>query len=137
MQHHNKYNLYANPQDKNPEQKEKIYFDRMVDLFMLAVVHGFKLGIRKPLKNSKDIFKWSNFDEPDRLIIQGIALLDNNKEGIDNPDILNSKSEILQIVQEYANAGFDDLMVNLEASTDFERNFMYLLTDELEEKDNK
>lgn len=130
-----KYDEYANPQSKE-SSKEKIFFSRMVDLFLLAAIYGFKEGLRKPLplgENKQELFKWTTFNKEDVLLIKTIALLEINKEQGANPDIINSKTEMIVIVQEYANGGFDSLMEKLEESPDIEKNYMELLVQELEE----
>jgi len=128
-----KYNSYANPQRKDSEKKKEVFFARMVDLFMLAMIHGFKTDFSKPLGKKTDIFKWSNFKEEDILLIKSICLLETNKNHDNGPDIINSKSEMVKIIQEFANGGFSDLMEKFEESPDLEANFMNLLVTELEE----
>lgn len=133
LEYKNNYIEYANPQNKEGVDKEKVFFSRMVDLFMFALVHGFKEGLRKPLTKEKyDIFKWSNFKEGDIILIKAVCLLDKNREGQSYPDIINSKSDMVTIIQEYANGGFEDLIFKLQESLDTERNVMDLLVEELE-----
>ena len=126
-----RYNIYSNPQYKGEKnEKNLLYFSRMVDLFMLAAVHGFKERLRVPfekLKEKQDIFKWSNFKDEDLTIIKSIALLEIVKDKNEDPNIINNKSEIIDIIQEYANGGFQDLIEKLENNPDFEGNFISLL----------
>jgi dnd system-associated protein 4 len=130
-----KYDEYSNPQSKEPN-KEKIFFSRMVDLFLLAAVYGFKEGLRKPLasgENRQELFKWTTFNKEDILLIKTISLLEANKLEDSNPNIIDSKIEMVTIVQEYANGGFEALMEKIEESPDIEKNYMDLLVHELEE----
>ncbi|MBT4110875.1 hypothetical protein HOE37_03395 [Candidatus Woesearchaeota archaeon] len=126
-----RYSLYSNPQHKrNTDEKELLFFSRMVDLFMLATIHGFKEGLRIPFEKPSektDIFKWSNFKDEDLTIIKSIGLLELIRIGNEDPNIINDKSRMVEIIQEYANGGFQDLMEILEENPDFEGNFISLI----------
>jgi hypothetical protein len=127
-----KYDQIANPQGSE-KNKQNFLFQRMVDLFMLSLVHGFKEGLKASLPSAKkDIFRWSNFKESDEIIINAISILDTTTDTKSDPKIINSKVARLKIIQEYANGGFLDLIKKLEDGPDFEANFITLLTDELE-----
>jgi hypothetical protein len=132
----NDYNEYANPTDKKKDKN--LLFQRMVDLFMFSLVHGFKEGLREKLSpksgGTKDIFKWSNFKEEDEVLIKAIAILDTSGKGKEEqPEIINSKKRLLEIAQEYSNGGFLDLMKKLKIDPDFEANVINLLTKDFEE----
>lgn len=135
IKHKGRYDEYSNPQSKD-SSKEKIFFSRMVDLFLLAAVHGFKEDLRKPLdsgEKKQELFKWSTFKEGDLVLIKTIALLEVNKNKGSNPEVIKSKVDMINIIQEYANGGFDSLMKKLEESPDTEKNYMELLVEEFED----
>lgn len=129
-----KYGELANPQSKSGKDKEKVLFERMVDLFMFALIHGFKKNLHKPITGSskKDIFKWSNFKEEDKVIIRSICLLHNLKHKKEDPTILQSKSDMIEIIESYANGGFHDFVSKIDMP-DFEGNLIELLASEMED----
>ena len=101
---------------------------------MYALVHGFKLGFNKPFKDKDkktDIFKWSNFKDEDIVLIRSICLLHRVNKGNDDPNIINSKSEMVRIIEIYANGGLQDLLSKIDMP-DFETNVVDLLANEFE-----
>lgn len=136
------YDLHANLQSKmfKKENRPELYFSRMVDLFMFAMIHGYNNNLRMPLDGKKvRLFDWSNLkEEVDEAIIKSIALLDSKKQGKDEAIILLSKNEMIQIAEEYANGGLHDF-IKAVGGTDYETDIITLLSTMLDEapKENK
>lgn len=134
IEFHGAYTRLANVQTKDKVEGQEQNFLRMVDLFMLAAVHGHKGTGKKPLTDSKrvEIFREHNFSADDKVIIKAIALLEESKKKNPNPDIINSPSAMVEIMEEYANGGFQDLLKKIDSSPDFEANYVRLLAQELQ-----
>ncbi len=84
-------------------------FKTMKDVFMWAASLGYKMGERRPLTNKTMIFRWAQLlEQVDVPLIKAIAIADKEELGV-----LNSQGEVLEIVEEYANAGVYELQSNI------------------------
>lgn len=90
---------------------EKAPFRTMKDVFMLAACLGYRRGQRKPVTGRKtQIFHWAQFSEQvDVPILKAIAIA--SKHDI---LVLSTPDEIVQIAEEYANAGIHDLISQIK-----------------------
>jgi dnd system-associated protein 4 len=87
----------------NPESAP---FRTMKDVFMLAACLGYRRGQRKPIAGSKrQIFHWAQFSEQvDEPILKAIAIATTG-----DIQVLGDLEQVVQIAEEYANAGFSEL----------------------------
>lgn len=85
-------------------------FKTMKDIFLWAASLGFKRGERRPIVGKKlTIFRWAQFSsQTDIPMINAISLAD--KKDI---NVLLNQDELLNIVEEYANAGIHALKASL------------------------
>lgn len=85
-------------------------FKTMKDVFMWAASLGYKRGERRPIAGKKlTIFRWAQFSsQTDIPVIKAISLSDG-----DSINVLLSQDELLNVVEEYANAGIHDLRSRL------------------------
>ena len=94
--------LTERPQ-QNPESSPFLY---MKDVFMWAVALGVKQGKRRPLTGPREqIFRWDQFSqETDVHALKAIALAET-----EDVEVLLQIERILQIAEEYANAGIHEI----------------------------
>lgn len=85
-------------------------FKTMKDVFMWAASLGYKRGERRPIAGKKlTIFRWAQFSsQTDIPVLKAIALADG-----DDINVLLSQDEMLNVIEEYANAGIHDLRSRL------------------------
>lgn len=85
-------------------------FKTMKDVFLWAVSLGYKRGERRPITGKKlTIFRWAQFSsQTDIPVVKAISLADR-----DDINVLLSQDELLNIVEEYANAGIHDLRAKI------------------------
>jgi dnd system-associated protein 4 len=85
-------------------------FKTMKDVFMWAASLGYKRGERRPITGKKlTIFRWAQFSsQTDIPVVKAISLADG-----DDINVLLSQDEMLNVVEEYANAGILDLRSRL------------------------
>lgn len=85
-------------------------FKTMKDVFMWAASLGYKRGERRPIAGKKlTIFRWAQFSsQVDIPVIKAFSLADS-----DDINVLLSQDEMLNVVEEYANAGIHDLRARL------------------------
>lgn len=88
-------------------------FKTMKDLFLTSAAIGVEKGIRKPIEKPISIFAWSVFT-PEEDIPLLYALVLRIGESI---DILLEQGRILDLVEEYANTGIEELERDLLSST--------------------
>lgn len=104
----NEYEPYYKILGSKSEKNEDQLFSTMKDVYMLALVIGFKNKKRKKImKPSKDPIKLIYFDEYDKVIMDIVALYTYiNDEDI---SILRSdkQDEKYKLIEEYANAGME------------------------------
>jgi len=87
---------------KNPEESP---FLTMKDLFMLAACTGFQMGQRKPLVKREQPFHYSVLTESEDIpILKAIAIA-----AAGDIMVLNHPDQIVQIAEEYANAGITEI----------------------------
>lgn len=92
-----------------------------------------KKGLKKPLTSKKEpIFHWSNLKETDITLIKAISLLDMNKDIESGPEIITSNLNMINIAEQYANGGFENLIENIEETIDSERHLITLIAKEFE-----
>lgn len=93
------------------EQETKKLFNELLDkgplkgignknIFILAVVYGYKKGTRIKIKKKESFTRMEYLNKEDKSLLYSIAI--KEKESL---DILNNKNELYSIVEEYANAG--------------------------------
>lgn len=85
-------------------------FKTMKDVFLWAASLGYKRGERRPIAGKKlTIFRWAQFSsQTDIPVVKAIALADGN-----DINVLLSQDEMLNVIEEYANAGIHDLRSRL------------------------
>lgn len=84
-------------------------FKTFKDVFMFAAFLGFNKRVRQKLPpGNRKTIRLEVFTREDRDLIQAIAIADSG-----SIDILRNFSEIVVIVEEYANAGIYDLQAEL------------------------
>lgn len=85
-------------------------FKTMKDVFLWAASLGYKRGERRPIAGKKlTIFRWAQFNsQTDIPVVKAISLADGN-----DIDVLLSQDEMLNVTEEYANAGIHDLRARL------------------------
>jgi len=85
-------------------------FRTMKDIFMWAVALGYKRGERRPLSGKRTtIFRWAQFTpQRDIPIIKALAIASTG-----DIEVLLNQDQILDIVEEYANAGIHDLRTGI------------------------
>ena len=87
---------------KNTEESP---FLTMKDLFMLAACNGIQLKQRKPLGKPEQPFHYSVFTEAEDIpILKAIAIATTGDVAI-----LADPDQIVQIAEEYANAGISEI----------------------------
>ena len=81
-------------------------FDSMKSVFMLATFIGYQEKKRIRLKNKVDIFSWDVLarDEENTHLLLALALAETN-----DVEILTDQGRILDIAEEYANAGIIEI----------------------------
>ncbi|MDV0442322.1 hypothetical protein [Methanorbis furvi] len=80
------------------------------DLFLFAIAYALKNGLpRKPLASRDGYFRTDYLKEVDEVLLKSLAVYD--KKSI---DVLENEKEILQIAEEYANAGIKVLYKDLK-----------------------
>ena len=81
-------------------------FRTMKDVFMWAACLGCRLGERRPLTGKRvTIFRWAQFTpQTDVPLLKALAIADS-----ENVNVLLGQDEILDIAEEYANAGIHEL----------------------------
>jgi dnd system-associated protein 4 len=85
-------------------------FKTMKDVFLWAATLGYKRGERRPIAGKKlTIFRWAQFSsQTDIPVVKAISLADG-----DEINVLLNQDEMLNVVEEYANAGIHDLRARL------------------------
>lgn len=85
-------------------------FKTMKDVFLWAAALGYRRGERRPIAGKKlIIFRWAQFSTQTDIPMVKAMLLANGS----NIDMLLSQDELLNIAEEYANAGIHDLRARL------------------------
>lgn len=133
------YEAYFKSLGKPDKDAEKL-FNSMKDVYMLALVVGFKYRKKKEIKRaSADPIKLGIFDEHDRVIMDIIALHENIKEK--DLSLLRSdrEEEKYKLIEEYANGGMEVLIreiCNKGARLHDLRNFAESFNPKVESKDD-
>lgn len=85
-------------------------FKTMKDVFLWAASLGYKRGERRPIAGKKlTIFRWAQFSsQTDISVVKAISLADGN-----DINVLLSQDDMLNVIEEYANAGIHDLRSRL------------------------
>lgn len=85
---------------------EKVPFRTMKDVFMLAACLGYRRGQSRAISGAKrQIFHWAQFSEQvDVPILKAIAIAVTG-----DVQILADQERIVQIAEEFANAGIQEL----------------------------
>ena len=80
-------------------------FKTMKDLFLMAATVGFQKRLRVPLEKKQGVFSWSQFSaQEDVPYIHAMIIT------LGEPlDTLLDQGKMLDILEEYANGGIDDL----------------------------
>lgn len=77
---------------------------QMSQVFMASLGIGYDQGLQKSLDSSSGSIPWSALSKDEKWVIKSVAA----KEA-DDAEILKDGSQMAQIVQEYANGGFEYL----------------------------
>lgn len=87
-----------------------IPFKTMKDVFLWAASLGYKRGERRPITGKKlTIFRWAQFSsQTDIPVVKAISLANG-----DDINVLLRQDDMLNVIEEYANAGIHDLKANL------------------------
>lgn len=85
-------------------------FKTMKEAFLWAASLGYKRGERRPIAGKKlTIFRWAQFSsQTDIPVVKAISLADGN-----DVNALLSQDDMLNIIEEYANAGIHELRSKL------------------------
>ena len=85
-------------------------FKTMKDVFLWAAALGYKRGERRPISGKKlTIFRWAQFSsQTDIPVVKAISLADGSEI-----NVLLSQEEMLNVAEEYANAGIHSLRAHL------------------------
>ena len=76
-------------------------FKTMKDVFLLAVLIGYRSERRLTVKNKKQIFSWAQLSpQEDVPILRGLAIAETGEV-----DVLRDRDTVLTIAEEYANGG--------------------------------
>lgn len=108
LQKENEYEPYYKILGSKSEKNEEQLFSTMKDVYMLALVIGFKNKKRKKItKPSKDPIKLIYFDEYDKVIMDIVALYTYIQD--EDISILRNdrQDDKYKLVEEYANAGME------------------------------
>ena len=91
---------------------EKAPFRTMKDVFMLAACLGYRRSQHKALSGSRrQIFHWAQFsDQVDVPILKAIAIATTR-----DILVLADYEQIVQIAEEHANAGVQEIMAQLKS----------------------
>ena len=91
---------------EGPEQP----FYSMKNVFMLAVFIGYQQNKRIPVKNKVDIFSWDvlSRDEENIPLLSALALAATG-----DIEVLTDQGRIIDIAEEYANAGIIEIKTDL------------------------
>lgn len=87
-------------------------FKTMKDVFLWAAAFGYKRGERRPIAGKKlTIFRWAQFSsQSDIPVVKAISLTNGN-----DITVLLSQDEMINIAEEYANAGIHVLYADLQS----------------------
>lgn len=103
-----------------------------IDIFLLALVIGFKKGQRISIKGNKDgyVLTYTIKDE-DRILMNAIAIHETKNE-----EVIQNQKEVFEIVEEYAHTGISFLreMVFDKERGSFLKKFESYLRDMLQQK---
>jgi dnd system-associated protein 4 len=88
-------------------------FKTMKDLFLAAAAVGVKQKVKTPLEKRVGIFAWSQFSTQEDIPFMYALIL-----SFDEPlETLLDQAKMLDILEEYANAGIEELAPDLMSST--------------------
>lgn len=111
--------------EKYVPSKGKKIFDRQIDLFLFAAAYGFMIDRPIDLERITDSpFRWSNFNEDDKILIRVISLASTK-----NPEIISDNEKMMQIVEKYAQGGIDELINRIEQPGEKEINILEILNE--------
>ena len=102
--HHEVYKTLTDAEEAEPP------FDSMKNVFMLAVFIGYQQGTQISLKSKVDIFSWDilSRDEENVSLLRAVALAST-----DDVEVLADQGRIIDIAEEYANAGIITIKENI------------------------
>lgn len=133
------YEGYFKSLGKPDKDSEKL-FNSMKDVYMLALVVGFKYKKRKEIKKtSADHIKLDIFEEHDKVIMDIIALYENIHEQDLSLLRLDRQDEKYKLIEEYANGGMEIIIreiCNKGNSIDSLKKFAQSLSPQVEGKDD-
>lgn len=93
----------------NEGREDLLPFESMKNLFMLATFVGYQEGKRVPLGKYQGIFGWTQLSKDEDVpLLHALALAETG-----SVDVLTNQGEILQIAEEYANAGIIVIKENI------------------------
>lgn len=129
------YEPYYKTLGKPDKNKERL-FNSIKDVYMLAMVVGFKYKRKKEIKKSApDPIKLVIFNEEDKVIMDIIALYENINEKDLSLLTDERKDDKYKLVEEYANGGMEILIreiCNKSGSLDDFKNFARSLSPKIE-----
>lgn len=101
------YEIYFQKLGKGDSEGEKLFLN-MKEVFMLALVLGFKHKKKKPFsKVGGDGIKIGIFDEHDRVLMDIIALYENIHEKDLSLLRSDNQDKKYELIEEYANGGME------------------------------
>lgn len=101
------YEQYYQIMGKGEGDNEKL-FSNMKEVFMLALVLGFKNKKKKPFsKIGGDGIKLGIFDEHDKVLMDIVALYENIKDKDLSLLRSDNQDEKYKLIEEYANGGME------------------------------
>jgi dnd system-associated protein 4 len=85
-------------------------FRTMKDVFMWAACLGYQQGERRPLSGKRlTVFRWAQFSpQTDIPLLKAMAISDSG-----DIEVLLSQDRLLDIAEEYANAGIHELRAGM------------------------
>lgn len=98
------------------------------DLFMIALITGFKSNIKTSINKKLEYYWTKDLTSEDEIIIKSIAISENN-----NAAILQDTEELVRLSQEYAHGGISVIKGILEQHG----SFIKYIEKEIFEKYNK
>ena len=121
-----------------PDKNKEILFNSIKDVYMLAMVVGFKYKRKKPIKKSApDPIKLIGvFNEEDKVIMDIIALYENINEKDLSLLTDEKKEDKYKLMEEYANGGMEILIreiCNKSGSLDDLKNFAKSLSPKIKD----
>jgi hypothetical protein len=108
-------------------ESERIPFKTLKEIFMYSAILGVLAGQKKSIEKKKELIFEKYLDSKiDKPIIQCIYLLEEGQD-----DSIIDKKEATELVQQYANAGFETLYAVVSKGYDMVKSLAHYLMEHL------